>query len=193
MGDFADLLEALKSGAPIIIPTDTVYGLAADPRVEGATQVVFDLKKRVRDKALPVLGDSIESLSEVAVFDQHAEGLAERFWPGPLTLVLPRRTGCSWDLGGTGETSVAVRVPDHSLTRALLKKSGALATTSANLSGHPATTDARAAAEAFGGSIGVLDGGPAARGRESTVLSLLGEPRLLRVGSLSADELGLQV
>lgn len=183
------VLAALRSGAPVVIPTDTVYGLAADPRVQGATQKLFHLKGRATEKALPILGDSLDRLRDVALFDRRAEQLAERFWPGPLTLVLHRQSGCDWDLGGTDRSTVAVRVPAHPLTLDLLAISGPLAVTSANTSGAPPALTADLAVAAFEEPVTALDGGPAAQGLASTVLSLLNEPTILRVGALPAGEL----
>ena len=185
------MISALSSGDPVIIPTDTVYGVAADPRVEGATDRLFALKGRPPEKALPILGGSIETLRSVAVFDERAEDLARRFWPGPLTLVLSRTDDCRWRLGGDDETTVAVRIPDHPLALELLRSYGALAVSSANRTGEPPATTAQMAQKAFDTPPVALDGGSCQGGTASTVLSLVGEPRILRAGDLSLEDLSL--
>lgn len=185
------ILAALRAGEPVVIPTDTVYGVAVDPSIEGATERLFALKGRPPDKALPVLGASIESLRLVAQFDRRAESLAERFWPGALTLVLPRADGFEWPLGGKGDATVGVRIPDHAVALELLESYGPLAVTSANRSGEPPATTADETRRAFENRVQVLDGGPCTGGAASTVLSLVGEPHILRAGALTPAELGL--
>ncbi len=189
MTELDAVLAALGAGAPVIIPTDTVYGLAADPRIEGATEKLFSLKGRPGDKALPVLGASLEALREVALFDDRAQEVAERFWPGPLTLVLRREEGLEWDLGGAGDSTVAVRIPAHPLTLDLLRITGPLAVTSANPSGAPPAVTAEMAVATFGKGIPILEGGRAKEGLASTVLSLVDEPRIIRSGAVPAEDL----
>lgn len=184
----SEVIEALRSGGVVVIPTDTVYGLACLPRLGDAVQAIFELKGRPDDKPLPVLGDGIGALETVAVFDDRATELARRFWPGPLTLVLPRNASFTHDLGGDDMTTVAVRVPQNEVALELLSEAGPLATTSANRSGDPPATSAREAKEIFGDEVSAyVDGGPC-RGLPSTVLSLIGPPRVLREGALGADE-----
>lgn len=190
--DLAPFLDALAAGEVIGIPTDTVYGLAVRTDVEGAVRSIFELKGRPEDKPLPVLAADLSSLETVARFDERVRALAGRFWPGPLTVVLPRADGFEADLGGDERATVAVRVPKHPLARAVLERSGPLAVTSANLSGEPAVSIA-AEVQAIFPSLLVLDGGPGA-GEPSTVLSLVGQdPIILRHGAVSPDALGLEV
>jgi tRNA threonylcarbamoyl adenosine modification protein (Sua5/YciO/YrdC/YwlC family) len=179
-------LDALDAGRAVIVPTDTVYGLASSLRVPGAVAELFRVKGRPRAKAIPVLGYDVDALTEVASFDERARRAA-RLWPGPLTIVLPRALGFEVDLGGTGDT-VAVRVPAHPLARELLGATGPLAVTSANPSGDPPFTTAAAARGGFGHDITVLDGGTC-DGVPSTVLDLTGEPRVLREGGVGLDAL----
>ena len=181
-------VEELRDGGVVVIPTDTVYGLAARPDVPGAVDSIFYLKRRPEHKALPVLGATPDALSDIAVLDADAIALAERFWPGPLTLVLRRAPGFDHHLGAADPT-VAVRVPAHDVALALLERAGPLAVTSANRSGEaPATTVAEARA-VFGEGIGVyLDGGTCAGGA-STVVSLVDELSVLRPGPISEEEL----
>lgn len=189
MTDLDTALEALRAGKLVVVPTDTIYGVAALPEVPGAVEAVFRAKGRPDDKPLPVLAAARQDLEPVVLFDDRAQRVADRFWPGPLTLVLPRAAGFEHDLGGRDRSSLAVRVPASDVTRALLARSGPLAVTSANRSGRPAATTVVEARAALGDEVAVyVDDGPA-RGRESTILSLLGEPEVLRVGALEADEL----
>lgn len=185
--ELTELVAALARGDVVVIPTDTVYGLAGRFDNPRAIRRIFEIKKRPPDKPLPVLASSMSSLSGVATFDPLARKLAASFWPGPLTLVLPRAEGFDADLGAGERETVGVRVPEHELTRRLLQECGPLAVTSANRSGHPPATDAETAAAEFPDLL-TLDGGPGA-GQPSTVLSLVGRPAVLRAGALD-DAIG---
>ena len=184
IADLDRAVEALYAGRVVIVPTDTVYGIAARVDMPGAIDRIFEIKGRERAKALPVLGASRTQLDEVAALDDRAGKLTSRYWPGALTLVLPRAPGFTTDLGGDGKT-VAVRVPASETTRSLLERSGPLAVTSANRSGEPAAVTAEDARRALGDSVDVfLDTGPSA-GTASTVVSLIAAPRLLRAGTVA--------
>lgn len=182
---------ALASGRLVAFPTDTVYGLAADPRVEGATPAVFAAKRRSRELTLPVLVANLEQARAVASLDRRAVVLAQEYWPGPLTIVL-RRTAASssWDLGEQ-RASVGVRVPDHPLALELLERAGPLAVTSANISGEAPARDCEEVLRALADHLAViLCWGPAPQGRASTVVDLTGErTRVLREGEVSASEI----
>ena len=181
-------VDVLRSGGVAVIPTDTVYGLACLPGLQDAVHAIFELKGRPEDKPLPVLGNGFEALTTVAIFDERAAELARRFWPGPLTLVLPRAIDFTHDLGGDDVTTVAVRVPQNEVALGLLAETGPLATTSANRSGEPPASSIAEARSIFGEEVGVyVDGGPCL-GLPSTVLSLVGPPRVLREGALAAEE-----
>lgn len=185
----SDAVEALLSGEVVVIPTDTVYGLACLPRFSAAVTRIFDLKGRKAAKSLPLLGNSAQAVADLAVFDVRAVELARRFWPGPLTLVLPRAEGFTYYLGEGSETSVAVRVPQNDVALELLGAVGPLAVTSANLSGHPPADTAEEAEDIFGADVAAyVDGGPG-RGVPSTVASLLGQLEVLREGAVSREEL----
>lgn len=181
---------ALRRGELVVMPTDTVYGVAALPTVEGAAQRLIWVKGRPSDKAIPVLGASLADLEQVASFDERALLLAERFWPGALTLVLPRAKGFDVDLGGHDDESVGVRVPEHQVAHELLERTGPLAVTSANRSGESAATSIDEARAALGSRVTVyLDAGRAG-GSGSTVVSLIGaEPTCLREGDLPFSEI----
>ena len=188
--DIARAADALAGGSVIVVPTDTVYGLAARPDVPGAVDRLFELKGRAREKALPVLGVDLDSLRAVVEFDEPADSLARDYWPGPLTLVLPRAKGFVHDLGAGGSDSVAVRVPNADLALRLLAATGPLAVTSANPSGDPPALNVDDVRSMFGDAIPIyLDGGQSPGGRASTVVSLVGEFSILRPGPLSEQEL----
>lgn len=187
MTSAAEIAAALAAGEVAILPTDTVYGLAASPRAPAAIARVFALKGRPGDKALPVLAASLDDLASVAVITPAAAAVARRFWPGPVTIVVERAAGFDPDLGGPGDGTVAVRIPDCKPALEVLAAAGPLAVTSANRSGAPPATTADGARAAFGDAVvHVLDGGTSA-GTPSTVVSLVGGPRLLRSGALDPD------
>lgn len=182
----ADAARAVIDGELVVFPTDTVYGIAADPAIPTATQGIFRAKRRDRGLTLPVLAPTVQAARAVARFDERAETLAERLWPGALTLVLPRTPeSLGWGLGGDDDT-VGVRVPDHRLARALLDISGPLAVTSANRSGEPPATTCEELHEAFGDLVAVyLCEAAPLQGAASTVLDLAhGPARVLREGDV---------
>ena len=184
---------ALADGDVVAVPTDTVYGLAADPTPPEASARLFALKGRPEDVPLPVLVAGPEQLALVAgELEVAAAELAARFWPGPLTLVVPRRAEFTIDLGGPPAVrqTVGVRRPDHRVVVALCELLGPLAVTSANLHGaEPATTSAQVAS-AFAGLEGlacILDGGTC-DGTPSTVVECRGPAsRCLREGAISSS------
>ena len=185
----SDPVAALRSGEVIVIPTDTVYGLACLPRLSDAVARIFELKGRPDDKPLPVLGDAIGALETVAEFDDRATALARTYWPGPLTLVLPRAPGFTYDLGGGDTSTVAVRVPKSAVTLELLGRTGPLAVTSANRSGEEPAITIEEARRVFGDGVAAYVEGDGGEGSPSTVISLVGPPRVLREGALSFIEL----
>jgi L-threonylcarbamoyladenylate synthase len=182
----------LEQGGVVVVPTDTVYGLAASISQDRAIRRIFELKDRPADRALPVLAPDTEAAMRIGVLDAGALSLASRFWPGPLTLVVRRTPGFDVDLGGRDDDTVGVRVPDHPMTLELLSLAGPLAVTSANRTGRsPAQSAAQARRDlAIGDDVMVLDGGHL-NGAPSTVVSLVGDPWVLREGVLSRGDLGL--
>jgi L-threonylcarbamoyladenylate synthase len=183
--------SALREGRLVILPTETVYGLAADAGNPRAVAAVYAAKGRPAFNPLIAHVASVEAAREIAVLSPEAEILAAAFWPGPLTLVLPVQPGgrvC--DLARAGLDTVAVRVPAHPLARAVLEAfGGPVAAPSANRSGRPSpTTFAAAMAETGSEADVALDGGPCEVGLESTVVSLLDQPRLLRPGRVTREE-----
>src|SRR5947208_3129299 len=182
-------VRALAAGQLIAIPTDTVYGLAADPFHTGAADRLFAAKRRPRDLELPVLVCDVDQALTLAIgVPASARRLIERFWPGALTVVLPRNPDVAADLG-SDEATIGVRCPAHPVPIALCRAAGPLATTSANLHGESTLpTPADIAAE-FGDQLAVvLDAGPC-EGAPSTVVDCTGvELKLLREGRIPWDE-----
>ncbi|MDB5425098.1 MAG: Sua5/YciO/YrdC family protein [Phenylobacterium sp.] len=188
----AKAAAALKAGGLVILPTETVYGLAADAGDARAVAAVYAAKGRPAFNPLIAHVADLAMARRIARFDARAEALAQRFWPGPLTLVLPVADAAAvCDLARAGLDSVAVRAPAHPLSHALLAAfGGPLVAPSANRSGRPSpTTFADALEETGEHAAAALDGGPCAIGLESTVVALLDEPRLLRPGSVTRAEI----
>jgi L-threonylcarbamoyladenylate synthase len=183
----------IRAGGLVAFPTETVYGLGADAREGRAVARSFEAKGRPRFNPLIVHVASFEAAVAHGVFTAEAERLAHAFWPGALTLVVPRRedAGLS-DLVSAGLPTVALRVPSHEIARALIRAAGApIAAPSANISGRVSATRAEHVAADFGDRVDmVLDGGPCAAGLESTIVALGGdEPVLLRSGAVAAAEI----
>lgn len=186
---------AVQRGQLIVLPTDTVYGIAADAFDPEAVSELLAAKGRGREMPPPVLVSSATTVDALAAdVPAYARTLIEEFWPGPLTLVLHQQRSLQWDLGDTRGT-VAVRQPDHDLAREILERTGPLAVSSANTTGAPAATDADQAEEMLGDLVAVIvDGGPldgdGATGEASTIVDATGEQgRILRRGALSLDRL----
>jgi len=187
----------LREGGLVAFPTETVYGLGADAHNGRAVAAIYEAKGRPRFNPLIVHLRDIAEARTIAVMDDRAESLAARFWPGPMTLVLPARPGSGLsDLVTAGLDSVAVRVPAHPVARALLEAfGGPLAAPSANPSGRISPTTAAHVLSGLSGRIAaVVDGGPCTVGVESTILSLTGpRPVLLREGGIAAEALAAQL
>jgi L-threonylcarbamoyladenylate synthase len=185
----AEIVAELRAGGAVLLPTDTVYGVAVRADLPGAVEVLARLKERAAEQPIAVLAASVEQADEVGVLPRWARPLVDRWWPGPLTLVLRRQPGLAWDLGEPAST-VGVRVPDHPLVRALAGLVGPLATTSANRHGQPTPVTAeQAAAALIGAPALVVDGGPCSH-TASTVVDATGdEPVVLREGPISEVEI----
>lgn len=185
--------EALAKGGVLAIPTDTVYGLAADIARPDALRRIFEIKGRPREKALVLFVEDLSQADAWIEASPELRALARRFWPGPLTIVVPASPRVPPEVRAQDQ-SVALRIPAHAVPRRLVKAMGRpLVTTSANLSGTPSLTDAPTIQGLLGSTLClVLDAGPSAGGRASTVLSLLGDaPRVLRAGPI--DEAALRL
>lgn len=192
-GDTVQAAQALRDGRLILLPTETVYGLAADAVNAEAVAAIFEAKGRPRFNPLIAHVEDAAAAEAIAMFDAAARRLAEAFWPGPLTIVAPVRAGgrvC--DLARAGLDSVAVRVPGHAKARAVIAAfGGAVVAPSANRSGRPSPTTFADAVEETGLAVtAAIDGGPCAVGVESTVVSVLdGRVALLRPGAVTRDEI----
>jgi L-threonylcarbamoyladenylate synthase len=187
----AEAAASLRKGNLVVMPTDTVYGLAADAFSLPGVASLLAAKGRGRQMPPPVLVGSVRAATAL-VEDLSAPGkdLIDEFWPGGLTLVLRANRNLIWDLGDTRGT-VAVRMPLHELALELLKETGPLAVSSANLSGAPAATTAADAEAQLGEAVAVyLDGGPCQANVPSTIVDLTSPvPRLLRLGAISIGRL----
>lgn len=184
--------DALRRGDLVILPTETVYGLAADAANPLAVAKVYEAKGRPSFNPLIAHVGDLAAAAKIAVLDERARQLAEAFWPGPLTIVAPiRDVEAVSDLARAGLDTVAIRVPAHPLSRELLAAfGGAVVAPSANRSGRPSPTTFADAVEETGGAAAVaLDGGACRIGLESTVVSLLDRPRLLRPGAVTRQQI----
>ena len=183
----------LRRGFPVVFPTDTVYGVGVMPFEEAAIERLYAVKGRPASKGIPILLSDPVYLELVAgAIPPAARSLIERFWPGPLTLIVPRAPGLP-DLISPND-NIAVRIPDHAIARALIREAGgAVATTSANLSGQEPARTGEAALAALEGRVAVvLDDGPSPGDRPSTIVDCTGaQPVIARLGPLSAADLGL--
>jgi L-threonylcarbamoyladenylate synthase len=187
---------AIAHGNLVVIPTDTVYGVAANAFSAPAVAALLAAKGRGRASPPPVLIPSAATLPGLAMnLPAVTEKLTSAFWPGGLTLILDAQPSLTWDLGDTNGT-VAVRVPNHPVALELLAETGPLAVSSANLTGKPAATTAANALSQLGNSVDVyLEAGPSSSGEASTILDLTplsratGSARILRQGAVSATAL----
>ena len=195
-GDPTAITEAaawLRRGYPVVFPTDTVYGVGVTPFERSAVERLYTVKGRPVSKGIPILlADPVYLGLVAATIPPNAQTLIERFWPGSLTLIVPRAPGLP-DLISPNDT-IAVRIPDHEVARALIREAGgAIATTSANISGRePARTGEVALSELGGLVAAILDDGPSPGDRPSTIVDCTGaKPVIVRPGPLLAADLGL--
>ncbi len=187
--EFDTACSKLRDGAVVAVPTDTVIGLAALASDPSATKRLFDMKGRDSTTAIAVLCADLEQAADIATWGEVGQLLAQRYWPGPLTLVgLRRAVSASWELGGD-PASIGVRVPSHEFVRALAAELGPLATTSANRSGEPTVETSQAAGTLFGDQLSYI-----VDGRSQTVASTVVDVRgdiatVLRAGAIAASEI----
>lgn len=182
---------AIRQGQLIVLPTDTVYGIAADAFLPEAVTSLLAAKGRGREMPPPVLVRAATTLDALAIgVPDYARALVEKFWPGALTIVCRQQSSLQWDLGETRGT-VAIRMPDDEVALAVLERTGPLAVSSANLSGRPAARDADDAEAMLGDRVAVIvDAGTTLGAAASTIVDCTGsEGRILRRGAISLDEL----
>ncbi|WP_216380941.1 L-threonylcarbamoyladenylate synthase [Arcanobacterium phocae] len=185
--------QAIQTGQVVCLPTDTVYGIGADPFSYDAVTALLAAKSRTRAMPPPVLVSSIEqSQTLVAQLPDSARAVMTAFWPGALTVILPAREELGWDLGETFGT-VAVRMPDDAVTLEFLRRVGPLAVTSANKTGQEPATDISCAVEQLSDAVSVyIDGGTSPGGVPSTIIrwsSADDTYEVLRQGALSREDL----
>lgn len=188
-----EVIERLRAGGIVAIPTDTVYGLACLPTHEGALGALADLKGRERDQPIAALIDSVADIIEFLEVSDALDRYVP-FWPGALTVVVRARPGGLLPPVVTTEGTVGVRKPDDRIARMVIRGcGGVLAVTSANRHGKPPCTSAEAVAAEFGPALVVLDGGSRDGGVASTVVDASGAaPRVLREGPITAADLGIE-
>lgn len=187
--DLAEVVASLQKGAVVGLPTDTVYGLGADPFSEKAVALLFALKGRPAVKPIPLLAASVEHAARLGVIEGAALAAARAHWPGALTLVVPRVAGLPDWIGDPARNSVGIRIPDHAAALALLAAAGPLAVTSANRSGEAPAADDAAARAMFGTRVAAYLPGAGSNAVPSTVVDFSGAaPRVLRSGPVAWEE-----
>jgi len=188
----ADAAHLLKKGEVVVVPTETVYGLAAQIYDEDAVKRIFEVKGRPQDNPLIVHIASLDMLPELVVeIPESAKELIRRFWPGPLTIIFKKKSNVS-DTITCGMDTVAIRFPVHPVAMEIIRQTGIpLAAPSANLSGKPSPTTAEHCVNDLDGKVPlIVDGGPCEVGVESTVISVAGaKPTILRPGIISLEEI----
>jgi L-threonylcarbamoyladenylate synthase len=188
----SNAFEIIKSGGTIAFPTDTVYGLAVDPFNPQAINRIYAIKERSMEKAIPILiGDFQQLESLVSEINESAKILAQNFWPGPLTLILPKIPDLPGEL--SQYPTIGIRMPNHEFAINLLRRTGPLATTSANISGDANPKTGLDVLSQLGGRIDLLlDGGETPGAIPSTVIDISSKPiRLLREGPISRSDLSV--
>ena len=179
--------SAINDGAVIVFPTDTVYGLGCNPYNHDAVLSIYEIKKREKTKPFPVIGYSKKELEKIAEFNSLEEKIAEKFWPGPITLILKVKDKDIQKSLSLGE-KIAVRVPDNQCTLALLKECKLLVGTSANISGAIPFSDPKKCSESLTGYDLFIDGGTISSQGESTIAEIENNNvKILRKGSISKE------
>jgi L-threonylcarbamoyladenylate synthase len=188
----ATAVQVLRAGGVVALPTDTVYGVAVALETPGGVERLFHVKQRPPDKGIMLLLGDAGQAGSIGIVGPAAAALGDAFWPGGLTVVVPRRPDVSIPAALTGGApTIGLRVPDHPAPRALAEGVGPLPTTSANVSGLPEARDAAEILAQLGDAIDlILDGGPAHGGPASTVVDCTGDrPVILRAGAIGIDRI----
>ncbi len=184
-------IDILRQGGLVVFPTDTVYGVAALARNDVAVAALYQAKQRPSHSPIPVMVGEPTAVAEIAWPSPDFRKLAAAFWPGPLTIILPRKPVLP-DIVTAGGDTVALRIPDHPLVLRLLQMLGEpLAVTSANRSGQPPARNAAEAREQLDGRVdAIIDGGLAPGGKPSTIIDLSRTPpQILRSGPISSEQI----
>jgi L-threonylcarbamoyladenylate synthase len=181
--------KVVKDGGIIVFPTDTVYGMGCDPYNKKAVDKIYQIKGRSKTKPFPILVYSFDAASEIVEFDKDSKKIADKFWPGPLTLILKLRDEKLKESLNLKE-KIAIRVPNNQCLLNLLKNSKFLVGTSANLSGESSFTKSQECYQKISECDVFLDGGDIENGGESTILEMdKGKPIIHRIGSLKKEEI----
>lgn len=185
----AECARAIKAGAIVVFPTDTIYGVGCDPYNGAAVERLFKIKGREENKPLPVLAYSLEDAKKIIVLDQRGMLLARKYWPGPLTIVAPLADLTISSKVTAGKKNIAVRVPANECVVSLLKHCKYLVGTSANISGQEPMTSADAVLNSsLDGFDVLLDGGDIENGIASTIVDMI-DRRVIREGAIKATEI----
>jgi len=181
--------ETIKRGGIVVFPTDTVYGIGCDPYNKDAVASIYRIKSRDTEKQFPILGASKADLSKIAIFDKRSSKIAEKFWPGSITLILKLKDEKLKESLGL-ENKVAVRVPNNQCALSLLKQCNLLVGTSANISGSSPHTNPEECAKRLAGYDLLLDGGTITNTIESTIVEIKeNEIKVLRKGDITKEEI----
>ena len=183
------VVEIFKNGGVIVFPTDTVYGIGCDPYNENAVKKIYEIKSRDKIKSLPVLAYSIEIVKQIVMMDKLTEKMVEKYWPGPLTLILKlkdQKLKKSLNL----EEKIAIRIPNSECTLKLLKECNLLVGTSANVSGDSSFTDPQKCIENLKNYDVFVDGGTITSKGESTIIEIENEKiHVIREGALKKEDI----
>ena len=183
------VVEIFKNGGVIVFPTDTVYGIGCDPYNENAIKKIYEIKSRDKIKSLPVLAYSIDIVKQIVMMDKLTEKIVEKYWPGPLTLILKlkdQKLKKSLNL----EEKIAIRIPNSECTLKLLKKCNLLVGTSANVSGDSSFTDPQKCIENLKNYDAFVDGGTITSKGESTIIEIENEKiNVIREGALKKEDI----
>ncbi|MDE1876188.1 MAG: threonylcarbamoyl-AMP synthase [Thaumarchaeota archaeon] len=181
--------ETIQNGGTVVFPTDTVYGIGCDPRNQDAVNKIYKIKGREKIKQLPVLAYSKKDIANIAFFDEMSEKIADKFWPGPITLILQVKDK-KIEKALSLKDKIAVRVPNHPCVLALLEKCRLLVGTSANFSGEPSFSDSKEVASKFSGYDILLDGGQITNSYESTIVEVVNNKlKIVREGKIKMESL----
>jgi len=181
--------KSIKNGGVVIFPTDTVYGIGCNPYNENAINRIYEIKKRDRIKKLPVLGYSKQILEDIVEFDERANKIADKFWPGELTIVLPIKDNKLKKLCGR-ENTLAVRVPNNRCALSLLKECKLIIGTSANISGEESFVDPQNIGDGISKCDIFLNGGKIQNSSASTIIKIQNDDiKILRCGNISENDL----